>query len=179
MKKIFVLLCFITNTVLAQTASNFESVNYQKCKIIDDTLVYSEGTKSNEYYVAKTSLDFDLEYKYAAFAEYSDSKSDNYESVILKHWSAPLRIYIDKAIDNKIKKKFRHYIKQFSKYKVIDMKIVNDIKVSNYTVKTTDVKLEIKKATKKAYPFYEGISYNFISDENNKFIFGLTDWFVS
>ena len=172
MKKIFVLLFFISNTVFAQTSSNFESVNYQKCKIINDTLVYTEGTKINDYYVAKANSDFDFQYKYVAFAESFDSKTDKYEAIILKHWSAPLRIYLDKSIDDKIKKKFRLYIKQFSKYNIIDMKIVNDIKLSNYIVKTTDVKIEIKNATKDAYPFYEGITYSFTSDANNKFIFG-------
>jgi hypothetical protein len=172
MKKILLLLCFISNTVFAQKSNNFESVNYQKCKIINDTLVYSEGTNTNDYYVAKANPDFDLQYRYIAFAEYSDSKSDKRDAIILRHWSTPLRIYIDKSIDDKIKKKFRLYIKQFSKYNIIDIKIVNDIKLSNYIVKTTDEKIEIKNATKDAYPFYEGITYSFTSDTNNKFIFG-------
>ena len=172
MKKIFILLCFISSAGFAQKSNNVQLVNYQKCEIINDTLIYSEGTKINNYYVAKADPEFDVEYKYAAFAEYSDYKSDKLDAIILKHWSSPLRIYIDQSIDKKIKKKFKLYIKQFSKYKIIDMKIVNAIKLSNYIVKTTDEKLEIKKATKRAYPFYEGITYSFTSDLNNKFIFG-------
>ena len=167
MKKIFLLFWFLSNSVIAQTQSS-ALINFKNAKIVNDSLTYSDGIPFNEFNAVKTNLDFDLEYKFATFAEIFDNKNDKTETLYLKHWSSPINIYIDESIDKKIKTKLVDYIKQLSKLKIIEINVVTKKAPYNYIIETTNEKLEMKNSTKMAYPFYEGVSYKMNEDKNCK-----------
>lgn len=93
-----------------------------------------------------------------------------------KQWNSHIYVFIDNSIPRNIRKEFRSFFTQTNNIDNFNLSFTNTIKKSNYLVKVSDSIISNYKTKKKTYDEenpYSKVTYNLVTDNNNKFYSGI------
>ena len=116
-------------------------------------------------------------YKTIVF-QYTDANSK--KVYVVKQWSSPIVVFMDKRLPKKVIKKFEAFFSQIKGITNLNISFTNKLENSNYHIKTTSVEIN---AYNEDYTFYSeedrinspltGGTYQLQTDKNNKFYSGI------
>lgn len=139
--------------MLSQTDSKYMDYRFE-----GDSLVLSGGVNPREYSfpVAEKKTIFD----YELFAIMDDPQSKTPHP--LRHWMVPIIVYVDPAIDRRIKKDFQAFVNSFPVVDNLSIEITTKRAQANYFITYTDQQIIDRNKT------YTGITYQLLTDYRNK-----------
>lgn len=132
---------------------------YQDFAIKNDSLLLTGGVDPLEFQLGNAPNDLLQEYKRHVFTV---DENKNYTKA--RHWSVPIKIFIDKSIAKDIREEFAQFIIFLPKIERLSVSLVSSLKDANYFVTTSD-----KTIDPFDQDFYKGITYSLINDFSGKF----------
>ncbi|WP_035677797.1 hypothetical protein [Flavobacterium limnosediminis] len=162
MKQILLLFFLIPVNILVAQKRELDNMLYQNYKYENDSLVLLDGIPSDEFSLVNIRKEFIYDYYCQAF-----TKLDNGDYSKLKHWSVPIKIYLDKSIDKTIREDFTQFVKFLPKIERLSVSIVSNKNDANYYVGPVTKHIA-------AYDddFYTGITFSLLTDSSDKFYGG-------
>ncbi|CAM3622648.1 hypothetical protein FSS13T_18260 [Flavobacterium saliperosum S13] len=158
---LFALLLLYAGSLNAQH-HNSENRLYQDYAFTDDSLVMSGGVNPKEFSLLNLKKEFHYDYYRHIFTRVS---SGDYSKT--KHWSVPIKIYLDSKIPKDVQDDFIQFVTFLPKIEKLTISFVRNKKESNFYIYPVTEKLDDFELD-----FYKGITFSLLTDESNKFYGG-------
>lgn len=130
----------------------------------NDSLQLVNGIHPDEYNLVYLKKEDRYQYYRHVFTKYN-KETGNYDE--MSHWAVPIKIYLDKNIDQDVKDDFIRFVKFLPRIERLDITFVNQKKESNYFIHATNMKIDPFEMD-----FYKGITYSLLTDSSKKFYSG-------
>lgn len=127
----------------------------------DSLVIVKEKTVINQHYLDYQN-DYKTHYRYMTTVfYYTDSKSNH--TYYTKQWHSPIIIYLDKKIDNELRKSFIAFLTNYKNINNLEIAITKNIDKANYLIRPSNAAFKAK-----TYSFKNEIDKsNFVFNNGN------------
>lgn len=158
---LFALLLLYTGFLNAQP-DNSENRLYQDYSFENDSLVISGGVNPKEFSLLNLKKELHYDYYRHIFTRVSNG---DYSKT--KHWSVPIKIYLDSKVPKDVQEDFIQFVTFLPKFEKLTISFVSNKKDANFYIYPVTKKIDDFELD-----FYKGITFSLLTDESNKFYGG-------